>query len=72
MERQDRLGIVPRAGIDDRLSLLVGEATGTPYHRTSDTCSEEPGLRIESEDTAIGILILVGTERAKEVAQSLR
>ena len=44
VERQDRLGMVSRAGIDDRLSLLVGEATGTPYHRASDTSREGVSL----------------------------
>ncbi len=62
--------MIPRAGVDDLLRLLIGEAARATNNRTCDTCSEESGLRIESEDTAIGILVLIGTERAKEVAQS--
>ena len=57
--------------LDDLLRLLIGEAALATDDGAGDTCRAKLRFFIQREDTAVGILILVGAERAEEVAQAL-
>ena len=71
MERQDSLCMVALPRLDDLLRLLIGEAALATDDGAGDTCRAELRVFVQREDTAVGILILVGAERAEEVAQAL-
>ena len=64
--------VVAVAGIDDLLSLFVGEASLTADHRSGDTSRAKIRTLVQLEYTAVGVLIFIGAERTEEVAQSLR
>ena len=72
VERQDSLCMVTLPRLDDLLRLLIGEAALATDDGAGDACRADPCVFVQREDTAVGILILVGAERAEEVAQALR
>ena len=63
--------MVTRPCLDNLLCFLIGEAALATDDGASDTCRAELRVFVEREDTAVGILILVGAKRAEEVAQAL-
>ena len=72
MQAKYSLCVVAVAGIDDLLSLFVGEASLTADHRSGDTSRAKIRYFVQLEYTAVGVLIFIGAERTEEVAQSLR
>ena len=71
MQCQNSLCVIALSHLNNLLRLLISEAALATDDRARNTCRAYVRLFVQREDTAVGILILVRTERTEEVAQSL-